>query len=101
MKEQFTGVFSEKDCDNLYLSGSKSGNLYELGKIHKALEDVIPLFCPILSAIGTTIYKLVKLCDKLLKPITFDEYTLIDWFSFAEEVEEFAPCLGMASSDVK
>ena len=91
----------KKNYDNLYPSGLKPGILYGLGKIHKVLEDGIPVFCPILSAIGTPTYKLAKFCDKLLKPITTNEYTIKDSFSFAKEVEEFDPNLIMASFDVK
>ena len=79
----------------------KSGILYGLGKIHKALEDRIPTSRPILSAIGTPTYKLAKFCDKLLKPITTNEYTIKDSFSFAKEVEEFDSNLIMAGFDVK
>ena len=43
----------EKNYNNLYPSGSKPGIVYGLGKIHKALEDEIPTFPPISSAIGT------------------------------------------------
>ena len=59
---------SEKKED-LYSSGSKPGVLYALAKIHKALEDGIPSIRPILSAIGTSTYKLAKFCDQLLKPL--------------------------------
>ena len=72
---------SEKNYGNLYASGSKPGILYVLVKIHKALEDGIPTFCPILFAVGTTIYKLAKFCDKLLKPITINEYAIKDSLS--------------------
>ena len=88
---------SEKNY-NLYPSCSKPGLLYGLGKTQKALEDWIPTFSLILSAIDTSTYKLAKFCDKLLKPITTNEYTIKD---FAKEVEEFDPNLIMASSDVK
>ena len=54
-----------------------------------------------MSAIGTPTYKLVKFCDKLLKPITTNECTIKDSFSFVREVEEFDPNLIMASFDVK
>ena len=91
---------SEKNY-NLYPSCSKPGLLYGLGKTQKALEDWIPTFSLILSAIDTSTYKLAKFCDKLLKPIATNEYTIKDWFSFAKEVEEFDPNLIMASSDVK
>ena len=83
-----------------YISGSKPGILYGFGKIHEALEDRIPIICPILSAIGTPTYKLAKLCSKLLKSITTNEYTIKDSFPFIKEVEEFDPNLVMASSDV-
>ena len=91
----------KKNYDNLYPLGLKPVILYGLGKIHKALEDGIPAFCPILSAIGTPTYKLAKFCDKLLKPITTNEYTIKDSFSSAKEVEEFDPNLIMASFYVK
>ena len=91
----------KKNYDNLYPSGLKPGILYGLGKIHKVLEDGIPTFRPILSAIGTPTYKLAKFCDKLLKPITTNEYTIKDSFSFAKEVEEFDSKLIMASFYVK
>ena len=92
---------SEKNYDNLYLSGSKPGIIYGLDKIHKVLEDGIPTFRSILSAIGTPTYKLAKFSDKVLKPITTNEYTIRDSFSFAKEVEEFDPNLIMASFDIK
>ena len=60
----------EKSYDNLNPSGSKWGILYRLVKIHKALEDGLPTFRAILSAIGRSTCKLAKFCDKLLKPIT-------------------------------
>ena len=62
------GEISEKEKNDLYPSDSKPGALYWLTKIHKAIEDGIPSFCPILSTIGTPAYKLAKFCDKLLKP---------------------------------
>ena len=83
-----------------YISGSKPGILYGFGKIHEALEDGIPIIRQILSAIGTPTYKLAKLCSKLLKSITTNEYTIKDSFPFIKEVEEFDPNLVMASSDV-
>ena len=46
-------------------------------------------------------YKLPKFRDKLLKPITINEYTIKHLFSFVIEVEEFDPYLTMASFDIK
>ena len=40
---------TEKNYDNVYPSSSQRGILYGLGKIHKALEDRIPSFRPIVS----------------------------------------------------
>ena len=65
------------------------------------MEDGVPTSRPILSATGTTTYKLAKFCDKLLKPITTNEYTIRDSFSFAKEVEEFDPNIIIASFDIK
>ena len=95
------GEISEKEKKDLYPSGSQPGVMYGLAKIHKALEDGIPSFRPILSAIGTPTYKLAKFCDQLLKPLTNNEYTIKDSFSFAKEVLEFDASLFMASFDIK
>ena len=83
---QNLGEISEKEKNDLYLSGSKPGVLFRLAKIHKALEDGIPSFRTILSEIGTPNYKLV---EQLLKPLTNNEYTIKDYFSYAKEVLEF------------
>ena len=66
----------------------------------KINKRIIPTFRPILSAIGMPTYKLAKFCDKLLKPITTNEYAIKDSFSFAKEVEEFDPNPIMASFNV-
>ena len=91
------GEISEKEKKDLYPSGSQPGVLYGLAKIHKALEDGIPSFRPILSAIGIPTYKLAKFCDQLLNPLTNNEYTIKDSFSFAKEILEFNGSLFMAS----
>ena len=95
------GEISEKEKNDLYPSGSKPGVLYALAKIHKALEEGIPSFHPILSAVGTPTYKLAKLFDQLLKTLTNNEYTMKDPFSFAEEVLEYSASRFMASFDTK
>ena len=81
--------------------GSKPGVLYGFTKIHKVLEDETPSFRPILSAIGTPTYNLVKFCDRLLKSLTSNDYTIKDSFSFAKEVLEFDASCFMASFDEK
>ena len=47
------GKISGKEKNDLYQLGSKTGVLYALAKIHKALEDEIPSSRPILSAVRT------------------------------------------------
>ena len=70
-------------------------------KIHKALEDGIPSFRPILSAIETPTYKVPKFCDKLMQPLKNNEYKIKDSFSITKEVLEFDASLFMASFDIK
>ena len=47
------------------------------------------------------VFKYAKFCDKLLKPITTNKYTVRDSFLFAKEVEEFDPNLVITTFDVK
>ena len=68
-------------------------------QIHKALEDGIPTFRSILSALGKSTCILVTFCDKLLKPITTNKYTAKDSFSCAKE--EFDLNLAITNFDVK
>ena len=91
------GEVSEKERNDLYPSYSKPGVLYGLAKIHKTLEDGIPSFHPILSAIGTPTYNLAKFFDQLLKPLTSNDSTIKYSFSFAKEVLDFDASCFMAS----
>ena len=91
------GEVSEKERNDLYPSGSKPGVLYELAKIHKALEDGILSFHPILSAIGTPTNNLAKFFDQLLKPLTSNDSTIKYSFAFAKEVLDFDASCFMAS----
>ena len=95
------GDISEKERNDLYPSGSKPRVLNGLAKIIKTLEDGIPSFCPIVSAIGTPTYNLAKCCDQLLKPLTSIDYSTKDSFSFVEEVLDFDTSCFMASFDIK
>ena len=61
----------------------------------------VPPFRPILSAIGTPTYNLAKFLVPILSPLTVNEFTVHDSFSFAEEVVNFdANCI-MASLGVE
>ena len=60
-----------------------------MAKMHKPVADRCPSFPPILSAINTPSCKLAKFLVPLLTPLTSKDYTIRDWFSFAEEVSSF------------
>ena len=92
------GVIAQDLYSELYASGSRPGILYGLPKIHK---NGCPIR-PIMSALGTFNYKLSKFLVPLLAPITVNEYTVKDSFSFAKEVCDlnFENCF-IASFDIK
>lgn len=72
------------DCtySRLFTTGSKPGIMYGLPKVHKTGCPVRP----IMSAIGTFNYKLSKFLVPVLSPITTNQYTVKDSFSFAKEL---------------
>ena len=73
---------SPEEYTELYVTGSQPGILYGLPKIHK---PNVPLRS-ILSSIGTAGYGLLKFFVSLLKPLTFNQYTVKNSFSFVEEI---------------
>ena len=85
--------------DHLHLSSSRPGILYGLPKIHKMS---IPLR-PILSSIGTCGYKIAKFLVPILEPITSNQFTVRDSFTFATEISKFKDSnkYVMASFDIK
>ena len=95
------GESSEKERNDFYPSGSKSGVLYGFAKIHEALEDGTSSFRPILSATGTPTHNLAKFCDQLLKHLTRNDYTKNDYFSFAKEVLDFNASRVIGNLDIK
>ena len=99
-KKRTKYVFTDRQFSNIAPTGSKPGILYGLPKIHKELVDNLPKFRPIVSMIGTPTYKLSKFLVPLIEPITTNEYTVADSFSFAKEVVEFDSTLFMSSLDV-
>ena len=64
--------------------GSKPGTLYGSTKVHKPLINGLPPSRPILSAIGTTTYKLAKFLVLVLSDITQNEFTVKDSFTFVD-----------------
>ena len=94
-------IISENKYEDLYPVGSRPGILYDRAKIHKPIKDGVPSFRPILSAIGTSTYKLSNFFVPLLTPLTLNEYTIEDSFSFVEEFSNYDSNLVMASFDVE
>ena len=82
-------------------SGARPGIMSGLAKDHKIVTDGLPSFRPILSVIGTPTYKLAKFLVPMLEPLTTNEYTIKDYFIFAEELQSFDSKLVMASFDIE
>ena len=81
--------------------GSRPGILYGNPKAHKPVVDNMPKFRPILSAINTPGYNLAKFLKPILEPLTHNEFTVKDSFSFAKEITKYDSSLFMASLDVE
>ena len=92
------GTINDLTYNHLFTSGSKPGILYGLPKVHK---EGCPLR-PIMSAIGTFNYRLSKFLVPTLAPITTNQFTVKDSFTFAKEVCDLnlGQCV-LASFDVK
>lgn len=63
--------------------GSNPGKLYGLPKTHKA---GVPMR-PILAAMTCHNYELAKFLVPLLSPLTVSDYTIVDTFNFASEIQ--------------
>ena len=92
---------SSEQYKDLSSSGSRPGIMYGLAKVHKIVTDGLPSFRPILSAIGTPTYKLAKFLFPILEPLTTNEYTIKDSFTFAEELESFDSKLVITSFNIE
>ena len=95
------GKISEKEYELIYSRGYRPGILYGSPKVHKPVINDCPKFRPILSTIGTPTYKLTKFLVPILSPLTSNEFSVHDSFSFADEVSSFCPHHFMASLDVE
>ena len=95
--------FSKDDYKYLKPCGSKPGIMYGLCKIHKGItvNDHVPPFQPILSAIGTCNYNPAKYFVPIRKQFTINGYTGKDYFSFCEEIIDQDPNLFMAFFDIQ
>ena len=92
---------SKDEYDKICPKGSRPGILYGNPKIHKPVVDNLPKFRPILSAINTPGYNLAKFLIHKLEPLTHNEFTIKDSFSFAKEITTYDSSLYMASLDVE
>ena len=92
---------TKQEFDVLKPVGSNPGVLYGLCKGHKEVQGKSPPFRPILSAIGTTTYKVSKFFVPILEEHTKNEYTLKDSFQFAEDIVNQDASLFMTSFDVE
>ena len=74
--------------------------MYSSFKVHKASVENCPPFRPILAALNTPTFKLVKFLVLILKPLTKNESTVKDSFHFAKEIVDQQHNLFMGSLDV-
>ena len=83
----------------LFASGSTPGILYGLPKVHKADCPIRP----ILSAINTFNYNLAKFFVPILSPLTTNEFTIKNSYSFVKEITNLhlSDPVCMASFDIK
>ena len=77
---------SSEQYKDLSPSGSRPGIMYGLTKLHQIVADGLPSFRPILSAIVTPTFKLSKFLVPILQPLTTNEYTIKESFTFTEEL---------------
>ena len=92
------GCFTKSEYLKICPAGSIPGIVNGQAKVHKPVEDNCPSFRPILPATDTPAYDLAKFLVPILKPLTENEYTVHDSFSFASK---FNSKNFMASLDVE
>ena len=73
---------SKDEYDKICPNGSRLGILYGNPKIHKPVVANLPKFRPIFSAINTSGYNLAKFMIPRLEPLTHNEFSIKDFFSF-------------------
>ena len=92
---------SIEEYKELSPSGSRPGIKYGFAKVNKFVTARLLSFRPNLSAIGTPTYKLVKFLVPMLEPLTTNEHTIKESFTFAEELQSFDSKPVMASFDIE
>ncbi|XP_068685098.1 uncharacterized protein [Montipora foliosa] len=76
-------ILPQPIADSLIQKGSRLAHHYGLPKTHKTKLAVRP----ILSATGTYNYKLAKWLDEKLKPLSVNDQSINDIFSFADDLQ--------------
>ena len=74
-------ILPEKIADSVCCQGSRLAHLYGLPKTHKQQLAVRP----ILSSTNTCNYKLAQWLDDKLKPLSVNQYTVIDAFELIQK----------------
>ena len=85
-KLKSSGSISHETYRDLYPSGSRPGILYGLPKVHK---DNCPIR-PIISAIGSFNHKMAQYLVKLLSPLSVNEYTIRNTFTFLDDLRSIS-----------
>ena len=93
-------TISDDTYNRLRPVGSTPGTLYESAKEHKLLINGLPPFRPILSAIGTSTYKLAKFLVPVVSDITQNEFTVKNSFTYVDEILTQNSDLYVAGLDV-
>ena len=106
LKEHFKTLekdnkISEDEFKSICPIATRPGILYGQLKVYKTVINNTPQFRPILSAINTPVYKLAKYLVPIFSPLTVNDYTVKDSFTFAKEVINVEHNLFMASLDVE
>ena len=96
-------LIEEETFKQLYVSGSGPGILYGLPKIHKSNFAQNFQFRPIFAAFNTASFKIAKFLVPILRPLTSNEYTVSNSYSFVNNIctKQNADKLYMVSFDVE
>ena len=83
------GIFSKKQYENIYSSGSQPARLYGNPRSHKLKSESDKLtFRLIVSSIGAYNYKLDKFLTSMLEPVIPKDHCTKDSFSFCKEIKK-------------
>ena len=79
------GILDDATFQKILPSGSSPGVLYGLPKVHKSGCP----FRPIVSSVNTYNYNLASYLVQILQPISINQFTVKDSFSFAEWTKSY------------